>query len=171
MTLLRDCWYLALLGRRLKRGRMVAKTMLGEPVVRWSAASAGQVRSPKLSAFDRTVDFRILHFPLPILIAPWPMGSRGHHATSAPTSFQERRSLTTTPSPHAPRRQRFCSLKSPMLCPAAPGADAPLPTMFAASARLLLIVEKLSSCEENSDFGLNHIRVMRAGQLDGCKSL
>ena len=33
MTLLRDCWYLALLGRRLKRGRMVAKTLLGEPVV------------------------------------------------------------------------------------------------------------------------------------------
>ncbi len=33
MTLLRDCWYLALSGRGLKRGRMVSKIMLGDPVV------------------------------------------------------------------------------------------------------------------------------------------
>ncbi len=32
-TLLRDLWYVALPGRKLKPGKMVAKTMLGEPVV------------------------------------------------------------------------------------------------------------------------------------------
>ena len=33
MTLLRDCWYLVLSSRRLKRGRLAAKIVMGGPGV------------------------------------------------------------------------------------------------------------------------------------------